>query len=106
MVFPPLTNSEYVAGDPERYAAMILKGNAGPMTVDGKPYNNVMPGQEAMLDDAKIAAIMTFTRVSFGNNAPPVTPDVVAAARKKFADRTTPWTEPELKAWGSAAPAK
>ena len=52
-----------------------------------------------MLDDDKIAAVMTFVRASFGNNAAPVTPELVAAARKKFADRKTPWTEAELKAW-------
>ena len=106
-VFPPLTNSEYVSGSAERYAAMILKGNAGPMTIDGKLYNNIMPGQEAMLTDEKVASIMTFTRASFGNNAPPVSPELVAATRKKFADRKTPWTEPELKAWkDDAAPAE
>jgi hypothetical protein len=76
------------------------------MTIDGKLYNQIMPGQETMLTDEKIASIMTFTRASFGNNAPPVSPEVVAGARKKFADRKTPWTEPELKAWkDDAAPA-
>lgn len=105
-VFPPLAKTEYVNGSPERFAAMILKGNAGPMTVDGKPYNQVMPGQEAALTDDKIAAVMTFVRQSFGNNSPAVTADVVAAARKKFAGRTAPWTEAELKAWkDDAAPA-
>ena len=99
MVFPSLARSEYVNGPPERFAAMILKGNAGPMTIDGKPYNNIMPGQEAMLNDTIIAAVATFVRASFGNNAPPVGPEVVAAARKKFVDRKTPWTEAELKAW-------
>lgn len=107
-VFPPL-NTEYVTGAPERLAAMILKGNAGPITVNGKPYNNVMPGQEAMLTDDKIASIMTYVRNSFGNTASAVTSEVVAAARKKFADRTTPWTEAELLAWkddaATAAPA-
>lgn len=97
-VFPPL-NTEYVTGSPERLAAMILKGNAGPMTVNGMQYNNIMPGQEATLNDNQIAAVMTYVRQSFGNNAPPVSADVVAAARKKFAGRTTPWTEAELKAW-------
>ncbi len=107
MVFPPLSKTEYVLGSPERLSAMVLKGNAGPITVDGKPFNNIMPGQEAMLDDAKIAAILTFVRSSFGNNASPIGPEVVAAARKKFADRKTPWTEPELKAWkeDAASPA-
>lgn len=98
-VFPPLTKSEYVNGSATRFAAMVLKGNIGPMTIDGKPYNNIMPGQEAMLTDDKIAAVMTFVRANFGNNAPPVSPDIVKAARAKFADRKTPWTEPELKAW-------
>jgi mono/diheme cytochrome c family protein len=105
MVFPPLTKSEYVNGSAERLAAMVLKGNAGPMTIEGKPYNNIMPGQEAVLSDDKIAAVLTFVRASFGNSAPSVTPDMVAAARKKFAERKTPWTEAELKAWkDDAAP--
>jgi mono/diheme cytochrome c family protein len=98
-VFPPLTKSPYVNGSAERFAAIILKGNTGPFTVDGKPYNTVMPAQEAALTDDKIAAIMTFVRANFGNTPAPVTADVVAAARKKFADRKEPWTQPELDAW-------
>lgn len=106
MVFPPLAKTEYVNGSAERFAAMILKGNAGPMTIEGKPYNNIMPGQEATLNDKQIAAVMTYVRASFGNSAPPVSEELVAATRKRFADRKTPWTEPELKAWkDGAAPA-
>ncbi len=86
---------------------MILKGNAPPMTVDGKLYAaSPMPGQELALTDKKIAAVMTFVRANFGNSSPPVSPDVVTAARKEFAGRTTPWTEVELKNWGSATPAQ
>ncbi len=103
-VFPPLVKNEYVTGDPKRFAAMILKGVAGPLTVDGKLYNNMMPGQEAMLTDTKIASILTYVRGSFGNSSSPVTPEIVAAARKEHAARTTPWTEADLKAFGSAAP--
>jgi mono/diheme cytochrome c family protein len=99
LVFPPLTNSPYVNGSADRFAAIILKGNIGPFTVDGKPFNNVMPGQEALLDDNKIAAVMTFVRANFANNAPPVSPEVVAAARKKYSGQTMPWTQPELDAW-------
>lgn len=99
MVFPPLAKQPYVNGSPERFAAIILKGNIGPFTIDGKPYNNIMPPQEAMLDDTKISAIMTFVRASFGNSAPPVTAETVAAARAKFVDRKTPWTQAELDAW-------
>jgi len=99
MVFPPLAKSPYVSGSPERFAAIILKGNAGPFVVDGKNYNNMMPPQEAMLTDEKIAQIMSYVRSTFGNNAPPVQPEVVAATRKKFHDHKTPWTQAELDAW-------
>lgn len=108
MVFPPLVKrgtdgqfvgTEYVVGSPERLVAMVLKGNIGPITVDGKLYNSIMPGQEALLDDAKIAAILTFVRAEFGKKASPIGPELIVAARKKFADRKTPWTEAELKAW-------
>ena len=105
-VFPPLTKSPYVNGAPERFAAIILKGNAGAFTVDGKPFNQIMPAQEAVLTDEKIAAVMTFVRANFGNTSGPVSAEVVAAARKKFADRKTPWTQPELDAWKDAEPAK
>lgn len=106
MVFPPITKSQYVMGSAERLAAIILKGNAGPFTVDGKPYNNIMVPQEALLDDVKIAAVMTYVRANFGNTAGPVTAELVAATRKKFLDRKTPWTQAELDAWkDDAAPA-
>ena len=98
-VFPPLTKSPYVNGAPERFAAIILKGNAGPFTVDGKPFNQIMPAQEAALTDEKIAAVMTFVRANFGNTSGPVTAAVVTEARKKFTDRKTPWTQAELDAW-------
>jgi len=99
MVFPSLVKSPYVNGPTERFAAIILKGNIGAFTVDGKPFNNVMPPQEAVLRDEDISAVMTFVRSNFGNTSGPVTPDVVTAARKKFADRKTSWTQPELDAW-------
>lgn len=105
-VFPPITKSPYVNGSAERFAAIILKGNAGPFIIEGKAYNQIMPAQETMLTDEKIAAIMTFVRASFGNTPAPVTAEVVAAARKKYAEHKTPWTQAELDAWKDDAPPK
>ena len=105
-VFPTLINTEYVSGSPERFAAMILKGVIGPITVNGMMFNNVMPPQEAMLTDDKIAAAITYVRGSFGNSYPAVSPEVVKAARAKFADRKTSWTEADLRAWPEAGSAK
>ena len=101
MVFPPLVKSPYVNGPADRLIAMVLKGNMGAMTIDGKPFNNIMPPQEAMLTDDKIAAVTTYVRNSFTNSAPAVTPEMVAAVRKKFTDRKTSWTQAELDAWKS-----
>lgn len=103
MVFPPLTDSPYVNGNTERFAAMILKGNMGPFTIGGKPFGAApMTPQESVLDDEKIAAVMTFVRANFNNHSGPVAAADVAAARKKFADRKTSWTQPELDAWPEA----
>ena len=99
MVFPPLAKSPYVNGTPERFIAMILKGNMGPMTIDGKPYNNVMPPRRSLLTDEKVAAVATYVRNSFGNSAPAIAKEQVTAARQKFAERKTSWTQAELDAW-------
>ena len=98
-VFPPVIGTEYVSGSPERFAAMILKGVMGPITVKGMVYNNMMPPQEALLTDEKIAAAITYVRGSFGNTSPAVSSEVVKAARAKFMDRKTSWSEADLKAW-------
>ena len=65
-----------------------------------------MPGQESMLTDQKIADIMTFVRASFGNTSGPVSAEVVSAARKKFVDRKTGWTQAELDDWKGDARAE
>lgn len=98
-VFPPLVNSEYVKGSPERLVAIILNGVMGPITVDGKPYNNMMPAQGAVLTDAKISQVASYVRSAFGEGASPVTVEQVAEARKKHGARPTGWTEAELKAF-------
>ncbi len=98
-VFPPLVKSEYVTGNPERMIAIILNGVMGPIEVDGKPYNNMMPAQGAVLTDTKISQVASFVRASFGEGASPITPEQVAEARKKYGARPTGWTEAELKAF-------
>lgn len=103
--FPPLGKSEYVTADPKRLVAIILKGVMGPITVNGTQYNSVMPGQEAVLNNQKVAAIASYVRNSFGNSAPQVTPEQVAEIRKELQGRTTPWTEAELKEMAGSAPA-
>jgi len=97
--FPPLTKSPYVNGPADRFAAIILKGNNPPFTIEGKMYVVPMIPQETVLNDEQVAAVMTFVRQNFENTPAPVTADVVAAVRQKFIDRKTPWTQKELDEW-------
>lgn len=100
-VFPPIAESEYVNDSSERLVAIILKGVIGPITVKGTVYNNVMPGQEALLTDKKISEVASFVRSNFGNKSAPITSEQVAEFRKKHLSRMTPWTEAELKAFAA-----
>lgn len=94
--FPPLADSPWVAGDHDRTVKIVLHGLTGPIDVNGKTYNLVMPPQGANLSDADIARLLTYIRSNFGNEADPVTPDHVAAIRADLKDRTAPWTQDEL----------
>jgi mono/diheme cytochrome c family protein len=111
--FPPLAGSEFVLGSPKRLTMIVLKGLQGPVEVKGAKFNGAMPPWEKTFTDKKIAAVLTYIRQEWGNKAPEITPDQVAAARKEFASRTEPWTAADILAvpadatlpGGSAAPA-
>ncbi len=81
--FPPLTGTNWVSGNEDRLIKIALKGIMGPIDVSGKTY----PGQVPMtpfgglLKDNEIAAVLTYVRNSFGNNAPAIRPDKVAKVR-------------------------
>lgn len=79
-VFPPLTETEWVTGDKGRLIRLTLNGLNGPMTVNGVEYNSVMTPHDFLSDD-QIAAVLTYIRQSFGNQASAVTPAEVAAVR-------------------------
>jgi len=93
--FPPLSNSEYVTGDKNRMIRIVLHGLQGPITVNGQQFNNVMAPWK-QLSDAEIAAVISYVRSNFGNNASAVTAQEVAAQRQATASRTGPYTVAEL----------
>jgi mono/diheme cytochrome c family protein len=103
-VYPPLAGSEYVLGGKKRVIAIVLKGLQGPLRVKGATFNNVMQSWEPVLDDKKIAAVLSFVRQEWGNQAPPITPAEVAAVRAEFASRKNAWTEAEVIAIPENAP--
>ena len=57
----------------------------GPIEVLGRKYPGQVPMTpfEHMLNNKETAAVLTFVRNSFGNQASPITPEQVASVRKK-----------------------
>lgn len=97
---PPLVDSEWVLEDEERLALIILHGMEGPLQVSGKMYDApeilpVMPSHSTM-DDADIAAVLTYIRNEWGNQASSVPARLVGATRHQTQGRVFPWTAEEL----------
>ncbi len=80
-VFPPLAKSDWIAADPKRVASVVLHGLNGPVKVNGKDYNSVMPPMSQLTDD-EVANIATYVLNSWGNPGGRVTSADAAAARK------------------------
>jgi nitrite reductase (NO-forming) len=82
-VFPPLAKSDYLMADKTRSIMGVIKGNTGPMKVNGVDYNGIMP--PVLLNDEQIANVLTYVRNSFGNEGEAVTIDEVARVRAEIA---------------------
>jgi mono/diheme cytochrome c family protein len=89
---PSLVESNFALGPATVPIRILLNGKEGPM--------GLMPPLGSALNDDQIAAVLTYTRRSWGNQASAVDTATVAATRKASADRTRPWTEAELLKMG------
>jgi mono/diheme cytochrome c family protein/glucose/arabinose dehydrogenase len=96
--FPPLRGTPWVTGSPERMIKLVLKGIMGEMEVAGKIYPGQVPmtPYEGMLDNTEVAAVLTYVRNSFGNNASPISPDLVKKIRAEIKDKQDLWNASEL----------
>lgn len=95
-VFPPLAGSEWAMGGTERITRIVLGGLAGPVTVKGAAFNNIMPSQ-AQLSDAELAAVLTYVRNSWGNTGTMVTKEMVTKVRAEAASHAGPWSSTDLE---------
>jgi len=94
---PPLAGSEWVmATGPNRVIRAVLDGVAGPIDVQGQPWNLSMPAWKPVYTDEQIAEILTYIRSEWGNKAPPITTDQVKAIRDQVKDRQAGWSGDEL----------
>lgn len=79
--FPPLVGQKEHMGDCVKHAGIVINGMTGELVVDGTTYNGVMTPQGDMLDDMKIAAVISYERMSWGNDYGFCMPEDVAKAR-------------------------
>ncbi len=86
--FPPIAAhvGDLVAADRSYPAKVVLFGLAGAITVNGAPYNGIMPAVGATLADAEVAAILDHVLDAWGDA------DVLGDAR-------TPYTADEVATW-------
>ena len=94
---PPLADSEWVNGDPERIVKVVMHGLRGPIKVKGLSYNYDMPAA-GFLSDEQIAGVLTYIRREWDHEASPVPLDLVQKIRAETKGRTDAWTEGEFKA--------
>ncbi len=65
-VFPPLAKADYLTSNKTRAIGVVLHGLSGPVKVNGKDYNSVMPPMSQLADD-EVANILTYVGNSWGN---------------------------------------
>lgn len=92
---PPLLDSEWVLGSPERLARIVIHGVRGPIKVKGTTYSLDMPPL-GVFGDEQIAAILTYIRREWEHGAEPISPAQVNAIRDAEAKRQDSWTQDEL----------
>lgn len=73
--FPALAGDPLVKGAPAPLIRTVLAGRGG------------MPKFSDQLDDAQLAAVLSYVRGAWGNKAPPVAPADVAAERNRPASK-------------------
>jgi mono/diheme cytochrome c family protein len=85
---PALAGSSWVNGSPEAVVRIVLNGKVDQLA---------MPPLGGALDDETVAAILTYVRKSWGNDAAPISADRVQAIRGLVSHRDEPWSEEELQ---------
>ena len=82
--FPALAGDALVLGAPEGIVRVLLNGRGG------------MPSFRGQLDDGQLAAVASYVRSAWGNEASAVPPEAFASARS--AEATTPAEDHALQA--------
>jgi mono/diheme cytochrome c family protein len=86
-LFPSLADSSEVrSDDPTTLIRVVLRG-ARSVATDAEPTSPGMPSYGWQLDDAQVAAVLTYIRNTWGAAAPPVSAQDVTRERAQLASR-------------------
>jgi hypothetical protein len=77
---PALARNGVVTGDARALVALTLRGPDAVLPARRAAYPNKMPAF-AFLSDSDVAAVLTHARRSFGNQARPISTEMVSAVR-------------------------
>lgn len=94
--YPSLVGSPWLLETQTRPIRILLKGLQGPLEVNGHTYNGSMPAFEQQLDDRRIAAVLTYVRQAWGNQAEAIQADTVKSIREWVGSRSEAWSAQEL----------
>jgi len=96
--FPGLVGTKWVLGSEERLIKIVLHGMQGPIEVNGNKYPGQVPMTPfgGMLNDEEVAAVLTYVRNAFGNQAPVITPEKVKAVREATNEKKGFYSPDEL----------
>ncbi len=95
-VFPPLNEIDWVTGDKGRLIRITLDGAVGEYDIGGVIYSGAMPPWKNFLNDQEMAALLTYIRGAWDNDASRVSEDEVRLVREASKGRNQAWTAEEL----------
>lgn len=78
--YPPLAGTDWVTGDSERLIRVIIEGLEGRIEVKGETFDGEMPAHN-FLRNEEVAAVATYIRQNFGNEASEIREEDVEQVR-------------------------
>jgi len=96
--YPSLVKSTWVLGAPNRLTALVLDGVTGNGDPDSGHYAGIMPAWRRVLTPADTAAVLTYIRQAWGNDASAISSSYVQRLSYQFGLRPDFWSWKELEA--------
>jgi putative heme-binding domain-containing protein len=88
-LYPPIDGTLWATGNEDRLIRLVLDGMHGTIEVNGNRFSSPplppMTGFRQLLNDAEIAAVLTYVRNSWSNRAKPI--DAAQVAKMRAIDR-------------------